>query len=53
MSVEHPERNGVNGCQDRAKNSESKVVVEEVVMPGRAVINDGTYDVHGRTKKSE
>ena len=45
MSVDRPEPNDVSGCQEFAKNSESKVVVEEVVMPGRAVINDGTYDV--------
>jgi len=45
MSDDHPEPTDVNGCQEFAKNSESKEVVEEVVMPGRAVINDGAYDV--------
>ena len=45
MNVDHPEPTDVNGCQEFAKNSESKEVVEEVVMPGRAVINDGAYDL--------
>ena len=45
MSIDHHEPTDVNGCQEFAKDSESKVVVEEVVMPGRAVINDSAYDV--------
>ena len=45
MSIHHHEPTDVKGCQEFAKNSESKVVVEEVVMPRRAVINDGAYDV--------
>jgi hypothetical protein len=43
--VDQPETDDVIGCQELNKNSKPKVVVEKVVMPWRAVFNDGSYDV--------